>query len=270
MNTNTIIASQVSVVGSLLKSKSSSSCSLHRRNSWRGAKHQTAGKGKTLSTGDLRLRPSHRYNLRSKSRSSFKDKEEALNPAGSANEIWDDAHISSSVSERAASSSCKLVKHFRCRSINFNDNKSSNCSQSFHRPADRKAPPNPSLSLASDTTAISKAGKHVHFSSIDNEISYEVTKDDIKSSWFDIDVSSSIESAQNEKQDMTVSFGPTGRFTLSDMDLCKNGKEYMLRIEQRRLINEILGQRTILRQSVLAEQARQKREGVVDPEALHT
>eukprot|EP00986_Skeletonema_menzelii_P013419 scaffold7779_cov107-Skeletonema_menzelii.AAC.1 len=45
--------SQVSVVGSLLKSKSSSSssCSLHRRNSGsgRGVKHQTTGKGKTLS-----------------------------------------------------------------------------------------------------------------------------------------------------------------------------------------------------------------------------
>eukprot|EP00986_Skeletonema_menzelii_P017668 scaffold20970_cov84-Skeletonema_menzelii.AAC.1 len=43
--------SQVSVVGSLLKSKSSSSCSLHRRisGSGRGVKHQTTGKGKTLS-----------------------------------------------------------------------------------------------------------------------------------------------------------------------------------------------------------------------------
>eukprot|EP00986_Skeletonema_menzelii_P010902 scaffold5455_cov145-Skeletonema_menzelii.AAC.8 len=45
--------SQVSVVGSLLKSKkSSSSCSLHRRNSGREATHQTASKGNTtLSTG---------------------------------------------------------------------------------------------------------------------------------------------------------------------------------------------------------------------------
>ena len=242
------------------KSSSSSSLRLRRRNSGRRAKHQAAGKSKTLSTGDLSR--SSRYNLRSKSRSSFKE-EEALNPAGSANEIWDDACISLSVSEGAP---CMLVKHSWRRSVNFNDdNKSSDCSQSFHRPTDRKVPPKPT------TTVTFKAGKHVHFSSSDHEISYEVTKDDIKNSWLDIDVLRSIESAKNEKQDMTVSFGPTGRFSfsLSDMDLCKNGKEYMVRIQQRRLINEMLGQRTILRRSVLEEQARQKRERVVDAEALH-
>ena len=73
----------------------------------------------------------------------------------------------------------------------------------------------------------------------------------------------------DENQDMIVSFGPTGRFTMLDMDLCKNGKSYMVLIQQNRLVNEILGQRTNHRRAVLAEQARQKREGVVDTEKLH-
>jgi hypothetical protein len=75
-----------------------------------------------------------------------------------------------------------------------------------------------------------------------------------------IDVSRAIEATEeNESHDMIVSFGPTGRFTASDMDACKNGKGYMVRIQKSRLINEMLGQRTNLRQSVLEEHAHQKR-----------
>ena len=114
----------------------------------------------------------------------------------------------------------------------------------------------------------SKVAKHVQFTFKDNEISYEVTKDDIKNSWLDIDVSRAIEATENESHDMIVSFGPTGRFTASDMDACKNGKGYMVRIQKSRLINEMLGQRTNLRQSVLEEQAHQKREGAVDAEEI--
>ena len=241
------------------KSKSSSSSSLRRRNSWRRAKHQAACKA--LSTGDLR-RPSP---YKSKSRLIFKEQ------AGSLNETWDDAYTTSSVSERAASS-CNLVTHARHRSVNFKDIKSSDCSEILHRPKDRNVPQKQSPSSgASDTTTRSKAkaGKHVHFSfACSSEISYEVTSDDIKNSWLDIDVSSSIESAMDENQDM-ISFGPTGRFTMLDMDLCKNGKSYMVLIQQNRLVNEMLGQRTNHRRSVLEEQARQKREGVVDAEKLH-
>lgn len=258
-----LLSSQIMPIsGEKSKSKSSSSCSLRRRNSGRRAKHQAAGKA--LSTGDLH--PS-RY-LRSKSRSSFKEQ------TGSLNETWDDAYTTSSVSERAASS-CELVTHARHRSVNFKDNKSSDCSEILHRPKDRNVPPKPSPSSgASDTTTSTrskaKAGKHVHVPfACSNEISYEVTSDDIKNSWLDIDVSSSIESTMDENQDMTVSFGPTGRFTMLDMDLCKNGKSYMVLIQQNRLVNEMLGQRTNHRRSVLAEQARQKREGAVDTEKLH-
>jgi len=101
-------------------------------------------------------------------------------------------------------------------------------------------------------------------------MSYEVSNDDIQNSWLDIDVSRAIEATVNEEShDMIVSFGPTGRFSAENMDACKNGKGYMVRIQQSRLINEMLGQRTNLRQSVLEEQARQNREGVVDAEEMY-
>ncbi len=138
--------------------------------------------------------------------------------------------------------------------------------QSFPSPLPRKTALK--SSLFSVVTPRSKAVKHVKFTFKDNQISYEVTKDDIKNSWLDIDVSRAIEAAENESRDMIVSFGPTGRFTVSDMDACKNGKGYMVRIQKSRLINEMLGQRTNLRQSVLEEQAHQKREGVVDAEEI--
>jgi hypothetical protein len=43
----------------------------------------------------------------------------------------------------------------------------------------------------------------------------------------------------------------------------------MVRIQQSRRINEMLGQRTNLRQSVLEEQVRHKGEGVVDAEEMY-
>jgi len=124
-------------------------------------------------------------------------------------------------------------------------------------------------SLNSDASSKCRVAKHVHFTFTDKEMSYEVTSDDIENSWLDIDVSRAIEALENGSHDAIVSFGPTGRFTSSDLDVCKNGKEYMVRIQKRRLINEMLGQRTNLRQSVFEEQARQKRNGVVDAEELH-
>ncbi len=123
-------------------------------------------------------------------------------------------------------------------------------------------------SLKSDATPRSNVAKHVHFTLRDKEIRYEVTKDDIKNSWHDIDVSKAVEAIGNERHDVFVSFGPTGRCTSSDVDTCKNTKVCMVRIQQHRLINEMLGQRKILRESVFEEQARQKRMGIVDAEEM--
>ena len=80
---------------------------------------------------------------------------------------------------------------------------------------------------------------------------YEVTKDDIKNSWLDQDLSRAVEALGNERHDMIVSFGSTERFTSSDVNTSKNVKGCMVRIQRRRLINEMLGQRKILRRSVL-------------------
>ena len=259
-----------------------SASNLLRRNSGRRTKHQATGK--TKSTGDLRL---PRYNLRSKLRSSFQDEDgnaikaikstgrvgtplfarTSSNPTGSfENETWDEAVTTSSVPKRAAS--YNLFKHAQSRSVHMNDIRirTSDCSQSLPTRTDKKEPLKPSL--VSDTATRSKVVKHVQFTYTNNDITYEVTEDDIKNSWLDIDVSRSIESTKNDFHDMVVSFGPTGRFTPSDVDLCNNGKEYMVRIQQRRLINEMLGQRANLRRSVLEEQARQKRESVVNAEEL--
>lgn len=187
------------------------------------------------------------------------------NPTGSLeNETWEDTFTTSSVPKRSAS--YMLLENAKSRSIHINNIRSPDCSQSLPRPRDKKAPLKPSL--VSDATTRSKVAKHVQFTCKNNDLNYEVTKDEIKDSWLDIDVSRSIESTKNELDDMVLSFGPTGRCTSSDVDLCKNGKEYMVRIQQRRLINEMLGQRANLRRSVLEEQARQKREGVVDAEEL--
>ena len=65
-----------------------------------------------------------------------------------------------------------------------------------------------------------------------------------------------IEANGYKSNDLIVSFGPKGRSTSADIDICKDVKEYMVRIQQRRLINEILGQREILRKSVFEEQVR--------------
>ncbi len=248
---------------------------LPRRNSGRRTKHQA----KRYSTGDLRL---PRYNLRSKLKSSMQDGNNVKatkstghvcttlfarapsNHTGSfENETWEDT-FTTSVPKRSAS--YLLLENAKSRSIHINNVRSSDCSQSIRRPIDKKVPLKPSL--VSDASRRSKVVKHVQFTCESDDINYEVTKDDIKNSWLDTDVSRSIESTKNEFHDMVVSFGPTGRVTSSDVDLCKNGKDYMVRIQKCRLINEMLGQRANLRRSVLEEQARQKREGIVDAEEL--
>ena len=124
------------------------------------------------------------------------------------------------------------------------------------------------------TTATRSSKKQVHFTDKDNEIiRYQVTKEDIQNSWLNIDVSSALEMARNENQDKIVSFGPTATSTTGQhsttttassggnviVDMCKNGKEYVVLIQQHRLVKEILGQRTNLRRYVLEEQARQKK-----------
>ena len=262
------------------KSKSSSSLLRRISVSGRRTKHQdqAAGKSKTSSTGDLHL-SRYNNNLRSRLESSFKDKvdeEEGVekaaksmghfritplarapsNPTDSLkNETWDEAVTTSSVPKAA---SFQFVKHVRRRSVNFNDNRGPDGPQSLSRPKHKNA----------HTTTRSTVAKHVHFADKDNEISYKVTKDDIKNSWLDVDVSGALESTVNENHNKTVSFGPTGRSTLSGIDLCKDRKEYVVLIQQHRLVNEILGQRTNLRRSVLEEQARQKRECIVNAEKL--
>jgi hypothetical protein len=178
------------------------------------------------------------------------------------NEAWDEVVTTFSVPNRAAS--YKLAKHVQNVSGQISDDSGSDRLQSSHMPRKTAL----KSSLFSDVTHRSKVAKHVQFTFKDLEVRYDVTKDDIKNSWLDIDVSRAIEAAENESRDMIVSFGPTGRFTVSDMDACKNGKGYMVRIQKSRLINEMLGQRTNLRQSVLEEQAHQKREGVVDAEEI--
>lgn len=121
-------------------------------------------------------------------------------------------------------------------------------------------------SLVSGATPKSMVSKRVNFSFADTEINYSVFEEDIRNSWLDIDVSSAIEAAENESSGMIVIFGPY--LAASAVDMCRNGKGYMVRIQKSRLINEILGQRTRLRQAVFEEQARQKREGVVDAKAM--
>lgn len=118
--------------------------------------------------------------------------------------------------------------------------------------------------LPNPDTRRSKVSKHVHFASSDKDIIREVTVDDIKNSWLDTDISGAIEAIENESRGMIVSFGHTGRFTSSDINMGNVRKEFMVRIQERRLINEMLEQRTMLRQSVFDEQARQRREGIVD------
>jgi hypothetical protein len=81
-------------------------------------------------------------------------------------------------------------------------------------------------SIISDSTPRSKIAKHVHFTSKDNEIIYEVTKDDIKNSWLDINISRVLDATKNESDDTIVIFG-SGRLTASNIDAaCKNGKGY--------------------------------------------
>ena len=266
--------------------KLSSTPSLLRKNSsGRRAKHHPTA-GRTSSTGDLRQ---PRYNLRSRIRTCLKEGEEdgfgraarstgnfctpltraPSNPTRSSlrNETWDEAVTTSSGPKSAAS--FQPLDHAQRRGVNLNENRSSDCSKSLPRPKDKNVRLKPAIVLDPAARSKAKSIKHVHFADRDNEISYEVTKDDIKNSWLDVDVSSALESTIDRNQDMTVSFGPTGRFTLLDMDLCKNGKDYMVLMQQNRLVNEMLGQRNEYRRAVLEEQARQKREGVVDPEKLH-
>ena len=119
-------------------------------------------------------------------------------------------------------------------------------------------------SLKSTDNLVVKQNKHVQFACSDEELTYEETNDDSKNSWLNIDISNVIEAIENEGRDMIVSFGPTGRSTPEDLDLFNNHKACMVRIQKRRLINEMLGQRNLSRQSVLEEQARQKAEGTVD------
>ena len=264
--------------------KLSSTPSVLRKNSsGRRAKHHPTA-GRTSSTGDLRQ---SRYN-RSRIRTCLKEGEEdgfgraarstgnfcipltraPSNPTCSSlrNETWDEAVTTSSGPKRAAS--FQPLEHAQRRGVNLNENRSSDCTQSLSRHKDKNVQLKPALVLHPAARSNAKAIKHVHFADREHVIRYEVTKDDIKNSWLDVDVSSALESTIDRNQDMTVSFGPAGRFTLLDMDLCKNGKDYMVLMQQKRLVNEMLGQRTNHRRAVLAEQARQKFEGVVDLEKL--
>ncbi len=179
------------------------------------------------------------------------------------NENWDEDLSASSVSAPLpASYKLSKIEQSVMFDSNYGVGPCSNSSTSVHLPL--------KPSLKSDATPRSKvANKHVHFTSIDKEMRYEVSKDDIKNSWLDIDLSRAVEALGNERRDVIVSFGPTGRFTSSDVDIsCKNMKVCMVRIQRRRLINEMLGQRKILRRSVFEEQARQKRTGIVDAEEM--
>ena len=185
------------------------------------------------------------------------------------NENWDEDVRASSASTPMIAASYKLSKNEQSIIMcNINDDDDvdvdvcSNSSNSLQLPL--------KPSLKSDATPRSNVAKHVYFSFTDKEIRYEVTNDDIKNSWLDIDVSKAVEAIGNESHDVIVSFGPTarGRFTSSDVDTCKNTKVCMVRIQRHRLINEMLGQRKILRESVFEEQARQKRKGIVDAEEM--
>ncbi len=141
------------------------------------------------------------------------------------NETWDEVATTSSVPNRAAAS-YKLAKHIQSVTGGISDDSGSDRRrQSLPIPSETTALNKPSL--ISDDTPRSKVAKHVQFTFKDNEISYEVTKGDIKNSWLDIDVSRAKEASENESHDIIVSFGPTGRFTASDTDACKHGKGYM-------------------------------------------
>ncbi len=178
------------------------------------------------------------------------------------NENWDEDVRASSASAPIAAWYKLSKKNEQSMMFNINDyvDGRSNSSNSLQLPL--------KSSLKSDATPRSNVAKHVHFTFTDKEIRYEVTKDDIKNSWLDTDVSKAVEAIGNERHGVFVSVGPTGRFTSSDVDTCKNTKVCMVRIQQHRLINEMLGQRKILRESVFEEQARQKRMGIVDAEEM--
>jgi hypothetical protein len=137
------------------------------------------------------------------------------------NETWDEVVTTSSVPKRTAS--YKLAKHAQSVNGHISDDGGSDRLQFFPMPSETALKP----SLFPDVTPRSKVAKHVQFTFKDNEISYEVTKGDIKNSWLDIDVSRAKEASENESHDIIVSFGPTGRFTASDTDACKHGKGYM-------------------------------------------
>eukprot|EP00986_Skeletonema_menzelii_P001037 scaffold282_cov129-Skeletonema_menzelii.AAC.9 len=155
------------------------------------------------------------------------------------NENWDeDVNISSTSAPSKSprdrpstlltfAASWKLSKHEPCFSMTRNaiDAGCSNRSQPL--------PLKPSLK--SDSTPRSGVAKHVHFSFRDEEMRYEVTKakDEIKNSWLDIDVTEAIELMGNKSNDLIlvhglISFGPSGRSTSSDIDICKDVKEYMV------------------------------------------
>ena len=179
--------------------------------------------------------------------------------ASSQNENWDEDLRTSSAS--ASSNKPSKIEQSVMFDRKYGVGACSSSSNSVHLPL--------KPSLKSDATPRLKvANKHVHFTSIDKEIRYEVTKDDIKNSWLDEDLSKAVEAVGNERHDMIVSFCPTGRFTSSDVDTSKNMKVCMVRIQRRGLINEMLGQRKNLRRSVLVEQARQKRTGIFDAEEM--
>jgi hypothetical protein len=158
------------------------------------------------------------------------------------NETWDEVVTTSSVPKRAAS--YKLAKYVQnvCGQIRISNDSGSDRLQSLPMPRKTAL----KSSLFSDVTPRSKVAKHVQFTFKDYEISYEVTKDDIKNSWLDIDVSRAIEATENKSHDMIVSFGPTGRFTASDTMISPEQRRKPLSEWIRSIATITIGQQQLL------------------------
>ena len=180
-----------------------------------------------------------------------------------ANATWDEFATTSAFHNSGVSSN--PAKYSLSSSAHVSDSDSSDSSNSSSR-LDKTM----MTSSPDGATVKSKVVRRVQFSCKDNvRNDYEVTEDDIKNSWLDIDVSRHIEAINNENRDVVLSFGPARYFTSTqNMDAYRDGKAYMATITQQRLMNEMLRQRTKRIQSVLEEQVRQRSESVSDPEAL--
>jgi len=119
-------------------------------------------------------------------------------------------------------------------------------------------PPEPQVAvepIKMDTT------KNLRFSTMEDEIKYEITPDDIKNSWNVLNVPTTLQNIKmiSQHRGIAVSYSDSAYIP---------GKTCMVHIEPSPLIGEILRMSDRHRQAVFAEQGRQRMEGDPDVEKL--